>query len=145
MHLDTLTYEYNLATTPDAAFDTFTARFGEWWHPSYTANAATFTGATIEPFVGGRIYGTHDPEGEFVWGRVTAWEPGMLLRYESVLAQPAEAPSEVTVQFHSTGDGCRVLFEHGGWNAINGAFREKFGDWPVMLARFVELAEAPAV
>lgn len=141
MLLAPLTHEIQLSTTPDHAFEVYVSRFGEWWNPLYTAHPDTFSGATIEPFVGGRVFGSHEPEGDYEWGRVTAFEPGLLLRYESTLAQPSEAPSEITVQFHATHTGCRVTFDHGGWNPINGAFREKFGDWPLMLARFAELAE----
>jgi hypothetical protein len=31
---------------------------------------------------------------------------------------------------------------HGGWTEASAAVREKFGDWPVLLDRFVELADS---
>jgi hypothetical protein len=39
------------------------------------------------------------------------------------------------------GTGCTVRFAHGGWTEANASARKKFGDWPVMLARFAALAD----
>jgi hypothetical protein len=35
-----------------------------------------------------------------------------------------------------------VLFEHGGWDAGNAAYRARFGDWPHLLGRYVEATAA---
>jgi hypothetical protein len=34
-----------------------------------------------------------------------------------------------------------MRFEHGGWTEANAAGRKKFGDWRVMLDRFVAFAD----
>jgi hypothetical protein len=140
VELGPIVHEFSLACDPDQAFDVYVSRIGEWWHPGYTANPDTLTGVVIEPEVGGRVYAAHTDMGEVDWGRVTAWEPGRRVSYTSTLAQEPEHPSEVTVRFTPRDDGCHVRFEHGGWNHGNASYRAKFGDWPVMLDRFADLA-----
>ena len=44
------------------------------------------------------------------------------------------------MRFTPHGDGCRVHFEHGGWNDGNGTDRRKFRDWSVLLDRYAALA-----
>jgi uncharacterized protein YndB with AHSA1/START domain len=140
-----IAYEYSLRCSAEHAFDTYTGRISEWWDPRYTANAETLQGVTIEPYVGGRVYATHSDIDKDDWGEVTVWEPGRRLVHTFTLAQDARNPSEVTVEFaphDGAGTGCTLRFAHGGWTEANAAVREKFSDWPVMLDRFVALADA---
>jgi uncharacterized protein YndB with AHSA1/START domain len=101
-------------------------------------------GVTIEPRVGGRVFATHRDVGVHDWGEVTTWEPGRRLVHTFTLAQDPLHPSEVEVEF-VPGDAVSstVRLSHGGWTAANAAVREKFGDWPVLLARFAALADTP--
>jgi uncharacterized protein YndB with AHSA1/START domain len=102
---------------------------------------------TIEPSVGGRVYATHSDIGEHDWGEVTVWEPGHRLVHTFTLAQDPQHPSEVAVEFvpaeseGEAGNGSTVRFVHGGWTEANADARKKFGDWPVMLDRFVVFAD----
>jgi hypothetical protein len=143
-----ITHEYLLCCSSAQAFDAYTRRIGEWWDPLYTANAETLQAVTIEPRVEGRVYATHSDIGEDDWGQVTIWEPGHRLSHTFTLAQDARYPSEVAVEFEPVqGDGgaqtgCRVRFAHRGWTEANIAERSKFTDWPVMLDRFVALADS---
>lgn len=139
-----ITYEYPLRCSAEHAFDTYTAGIGEWWDPRYTANAETLQAVTIEPRVGGRVYATHSDMGKDDWGEVTVWEPGRRLVHTFTLAQDAQNPSEVTAEFApgEDGNGCTLRFAHGGWTEANAAVRKKFSDWPVMLDRFVALADS---
>jgi uncharacterized protein YndB with AHSA1/START domain len=142
-----ISYEYSLRCSADHAFDAYTGRIGEWWDPRYTANAETLQGVTIEPHVGGRVYATHSDMGKDDWGEVTVWEPGHRLVHTFTLAQDAKNPSEVTAEFvardgHGAETGSTLRFTHGGWTDANAAVRKKFSDWPVMLDRFVALADS---
>ena len=139
-----ITQVYRLRCTAEHAFATYAGRIGEWWDPRYTANPETLLGVTIEPRVGGRVYATHSDVGEHDWGEVTVWEAGRRLVYTSALAQDAQHPSEITVEFAPDGSGCKVEFAHGGWTEANVAVRAKFGDWRVLLDRFAALADAGA-
>lgn len=138
-----IAFEYHLRCTPEHAFATYTDRIGEWWDARYTANPETLQAVTIEQRVGGRVYATHSDIGEHGWGEVSAWELGHRLVHTFTLAQDPQYPSEVAVEFAADGDrGCTLRFAHGGWTATNAAGRKKFGDWRVMLDRFVALADS---
>jgi uncharacterized protein YndB with AHSA1/START domain len=86
--------------------------------------------------------------GEHDWGEVTVWEPGHRLAHTFTLAQDPQHPSEIEVDFvpgesqGETSTGCTMRFAHGGWTAASVEARKKFGDWRVMLDRFVALADA---
>jgi hypothetical protein len=136
------TYEYALRSSVDEAFDTYVRRIGEWWDPRYTANAETFETVVIQPLVGGRVFARHADLGDDDWGEVTTWEPGRRLAHTFALAQDPANPSEVTVEFApGDGDVCTMRFAHGGWNDSNADARAKFGDWPVILERYVALLD----
>jgi Activator of Hsp90 ATPase homolog 1-like protein len=139
--LPAILHERFLRCSAQHAFAVYAGRIGEWWDPNYSANAETLRAVTIEPRIGGRVFATHEDLGEHEWGKVTVWEPGRRLAHTFTLAQDPQAPTEVSVEFVDD-DGCNLLFAHGGWTEANAAARAKFSDWPVLLDRFAELAEA---
>jgi hypothetical protein len=138
-----ITHEYVLRCSAAQAFETYTARIGDWWDPRYSANPDTLQAVTIEPRPGGRVYATHSDSGEHDWGEIVVWEPGRLLVHTFALAQDPAHPTEVVVDFlEQPGGGCLVRHTHGGWTSHNVGDRAKFGDWPVLLGRFAALAES---
>jgi len=143
MAVEPIRHEFDVDCTPEQAFALYTKRIGEWWPAEYSADPETLRAVTIEGRVGGRVFATH-AEDELTWGRITAWEPGRELGHTFTLAQDAEQPTDVSVRFAPSGDGCHVRFEHGGWDEGNLADRAKFSDWPVILDRFAELANRKA-
>ena len=141
MSLEPIRHEYHLRCTAERAFDTY-ADIGRWWPGTYTADAATFSGVHIEARVGGSVIESHEGGRSHRWGEVTVWAPGVRLAYTSTLGQTDDSPSEITVTFSPEEGGCRVVFEHGGWDERNEPDRRKFRDWPLILSRFVDMAEA---
>jgi uncharacterized protein YndB with AHSA1/START domain len=141
-----ITHSLTLACSAEHAFATYTERISTWWDPCYTANPATLESVTIEPQVGGRVFATHRDIGRHDWGEVITYEPGRRLVHTFTLAQDPAHPSEVAIDFEpaATGDGCTIRLAHGGWNAANASARQKFGDWPLILARFAALANPDA-
>ena len=138
-----IAHEYALSCRAEDAFETYVGRIGEWWDPRYTANAETLETVTIEPRVGGRVYATHSDIGEDEWGAVTVWEPGRRLVLTFTLAQDPAHPSEVAAEFvPDDATTCTLRFAHGGWTEANAAVRPKFGDWGVILDRYVALLVA---
>lgn len=134
-----IVHELTLACTPGEAFTAYAERIGEWWDPRYTADPGTFQDVVIEPGVGGRVVERHEGGREHEWGEVVVWAPGRELAYTSTLAQSGPA-SLVSVRFAAAGEGAAVVFEHGGWTTANEQDRARFGDWPVLLARYAEAA-----
>jgi len=143
MPLSPIVLDYPLRVAPARAFEIYAQRIGEWWPAQYSRDAAGFTGVTIEPFVGGRVYARFRDGSDDDWGRVLTYEPGRRLRHTFTLAQPPETPSEIDVTFEARSEGgCTMHFAHGGWNERNVALRAKFREWAVILDRFAALAEA---
>jgi Activator of Hsp90 ATPase homolog 1-like protein len=140
--LPAILHERFLRCSAQHAFAVYTGRIGDWWEPNYSANAETLRAVTIEPYVGGRVFATHEDLGTHDWGEVKVWEPGRRLAHTFTLAQDPQAPSEVSVEFVEVDGGCGLRFAHGGWTEANAASREKFGDWNVMLDRFAVLVDS---
>lgn len=137
MDLSPITHVGNLrGVTLEQAFEVYTSATTEWWPPAYTPNPATLTEVIVEPHVGGRLIMRHSDIGDYVWGSVLAWEPPRRLVHSFWLAQPEDVPSEVSIEFLSDGGDTEYRFEHRGWNDRNAAYRDKFGDWPLILDGF---------
>ncbi len=141
--LEPITHGYVLRSDPAHALATYTTQIGRWWDPRYTANPDTLESVTIEPWVGGRVYATHSDLGQHDWGRVTIWEPGRRVTHTLTLAQDPDDPSEVAALSApgEQGAGCAFRLEHGGWRRSNVSARQRFGDRPVLLERFLSLAD----
>ena len=131
-HVHTVSLSCDAAT----AFEAFTDRISEWWPAAYTPDPDAFDGVVIEPRVGGRVLIRMSNGAEHQIGEVTAWSPGETYAQTWTLAQDPEAPSSLTVTFADTDDGSEVVLEHGGWHEGNAAYREKFGDWSLILERY---------
>jgi hypothetical protein len=131
-HTHTVVLDVDAAT----AFEAFTARMSEWWPEAYTPDPEAFDGVEIEPRVGGRVLMRMADGQDHQFGEVTAWDPGATYAQTWTLAQDPSAPSSLTVRFRDTDGGSEVLLEHGGWHEGNVAYRDKFGDWSLILDRF---------
>lgn len=138
-----LTYE--LDCTPEVAFDVFTARIHEWWHPAYAPPG--LERVVIDGEVGGRASMQLADGTTYPWGRVTVWEPPREYAQTFTLAQDPEHPSTLRVRILPTGSrgrqhpGSRVHFSHGGWTPANVAGRARFTEWAILLDRFAALAD----
>ena len=142
-------HTYELDCTPEEAFDAFTRRIGEWWHPAYAPEG--LERVEIDGEVGGRA-SMHLTDGTtYPWGTVTAWEPPRHYAQTFTLAQDQEHPSTLDVLIESTRapgrrhGGSRVHFAHGGWTAGNVAGRARFSEWGILLDRFAAVAEGRPV
>lgn len=134
-------HEVTVPCPPAEAFAVWTEQGGAWWPAAYTADERTFDGITVEPHVGGRVVERHDDGRSFVWGEVTAWEPGEHLAHSFALAHSGD-PSAVDVRFTAVAGGTLVHLEHGGWHEGNVVDRAKFGDWAIILASYAALLDA---
>jgi catechol 2,3-dioxygenase-like lactoylglutathione lyase family enzyme len=142
-------HTYELTCTAEDAFDAFTRRIGQWWHPAYAPEG--LERVAVEEFVGGRA-SMHLADGSaYLWGTVTAWDPPRHYAQTFTLAQDPEHPSTLDVRIEPTSSlgrhhpGSRVRFVHGGWTAGNLAGRARFTEWPVLLDRFAAVAEGRPV
>jgi Activator of Hsp90 ATPase homolog 1-like protein len=133
--LSPIVVEQVVPVGPDAAFTAFTRDLGAWWDPRLTPDPATYTGVDLDPEVGGELAMRHGDE-RFVWGRVSAWEPGVRYAQSFTLALDRAHPTSLEVTFAAEEGGTRVRLTHGGWTAENGHRRGTFGEWGLLLGRY---------
>lgn len=132
-------HEYVVGCSPEHAFDVFTRDVGRWWPDAYSPPGKV--DVLIEPRVGGACTMRIADGSAYSWGTVTAWEPGAHFGMDFTLAQDPDHPSRIDVRFEASEEGTRMRFSHGGWTAGNVAGRARFSEWPVILDRFVAMAE----
>jgi uncharacterized protein YndB with AHSA1/START domain len=105
-----------VSTTPEKAFEVFTAGFGRWWPASHSIGESPLKVGVIEPGVGGRWYGLLEDGDQNLWGDVLAWEPPTRLvlawRIGADWKYDPELLTEVEVAFTAEGQGTRVDLEH---------------------------------
>lgn len=110
-----------VAATPARAFEVFTREIDAWWHPNglFRFTRQSPGRLRFEPGPNGRLIEIL-PDGEvFEIGRITAWDPPMLLAF--TWRQETFTPGQLTqveVRFEPVGDETRVKVEHYGWDTI---------------------------
>ena len=136
---------YELDCTREEAFDAFTRRIDEWWHPAYAPDG--LERVTLDGEVGG-VAQMHLADGTtYPWGTVTVWDPPRAYVQTFTLAQDPEHPSTLSVRIESTQSngrrhpGSRLHFAHGGWTPGNVAGRARFTEWSILLDRFAAVAD----
>ena len=131
-------HEYVVACSPEHAFAVYTGEIDTWWPDGYSPPGKEHV--LIEPEVGGACTMLLADGTAYPWGRVVSWEPPGHYAMDFTLA--LDHPSRIDVWFDQMEEGrTRLRFSHGGWNAGNVAGRTRFSEWPIILHRFVAIAE----
>lgn len=143
--MEPLIVEIDVETTPDHAFDVWTAQLGRWWPPSHTLSGTK--DLVIEPFPGGRIYETASDGTEHDWGEVVSWEPPARVRCLWHLFFERSEATDLEVTFAETASGTRVVIRQTGFERLGGAGVERrtrtLGAWSTIAARFREVIGDP--
>lgn len=138
-------------TTPDEAFEVFTARIDRWWPKTHGIGAAPIRETIIEPFVGGRWYTKCEDGTDVVVGHVRVWQPAerFVIGWEISAQWKPDArvafSSEVEVRFLAEGSGTRVELEHRDFERMGALDGETMrgnvnGGWPGLLELFAKEA-----
>jgi uncharacterized protein YndB with AHSA1/START domain len=142
-------------STPQRAFEVFTARIDRWWPKTHGIGAAPILESIIEPFVGGRWYTKCADGTDVVVGHVRVWEPAerVVISWEISAGWKPDArlkyASEVEVRFLPEAAGrTRVELEHRDFERMGVAEGEKMrnsvdGGWPALLELFAKDASSP--
>lgn len=141
--MHTVRFTYDLPVAPAAAFYLFVGEIGRWWPSVFTHDPAHYRTISIDGFVGGAIT-THLDEGQVVWGQVVEMEPPRAVAWQQWWRQTPEFPSLVRMTFAPIETGSRCHFEHGGWTPDNVHHRQRFVEWPIILAEYVAHTRAHA-
>lgn len=137
--------------TPQEAFDYFTRDFAKWWpmhSHSVVAFASDFTkapkGCLFETMKGGRIVEYGHAGEEYVWGKITNWDPPAHLAFTWHPGRD-DVGQVVEIDFTKEGSGTRVVLTHSGFELLGpGGAEERKGyhmGWEgVFVAAFAEFA-----
>ena len=131
--LEPIVAEVTVPVTVTEAFVGFTARMGEWWDPMLSPDPPTFSGIAIDP--DGDVAMVHGDE-QYVWGRVTDWDPIGRYSQQFWLGHAKESPTTLEVSFTESGDATRVRLEHGGWTEGTQEIRSTYTGWDQLLERY---------
>jgi len=121
-----------------AAFERFTARFGEWW-PSHTHSIGEKRIARVvfEMRIDGRIFEKHKDDRRFQWGQITSWDPPRSVGFTWHPSRDPSTAQDVTVEFLAQGAGTEVRLTSSGWErwgkGAKGAQRMYSAGWNYML------------
>jgi uncharacterized protein YndB with AHSA1/START domain len=146
---DAVTHSVLVPLPQDAAFELFTARFGDWWpKDSHHILDAPAADAVLEPREGGRWYERAEDGSECDWGHVKEVDPPerILLAWQLTPEwkfdpDPGKA-TEVEVTFTAQEDHTRVTLEHRGFEVhgeAGAAMRDSVssdGGWPSLMERY---------
>jgi hypothetical protein len=132
-------HEYVVRCSPGRCFNVFTQEINDWWHPAYAPPG--LTEVRLGTIAGAPCYMRIADGSAYQWGTTTVWETHHYAM-DFTLAQDPDHPSRIDVRFEDSPLGeTRMVFSHGGWTAGNVAGRARFSEWPILLDRFVALAE----
>jgi uncharacterized glyoxalase superfamily protein PhnB len=99
-----MTTSVDVTVDPMTAFTIFTDEWDQWWGngPIDAWDSSRCVGRRIEPGVGGRLLELY-PDDELELGRITVWEPGTRVCWQSSVEDVA-----IEVHFEPLEDGTRV-------------------------------------
>jgi uncharacterized protein YndB with AHSA1/START domain len=141
-----LEFAFDVACTPEHAFDVWAVRTSQWWPTDHTMSGERGLTVTIEPRPGGRIVERAPSGAEHDWGEVLVWEPPSRLAYLWHLGSDRRDATEVEVRFASTAVGTTVTVVHSGWERLGASAGERRGrnqaGWAGLLPRYRDACAA---
>jgi uncharacterized protein YndB with AHSA1/START domain len=123
--MDPIVIEFELNTTADHAFATWTEKCTLWWPRSHTMSDADGFEVVFEPFVGGRIFERGGDGEEYEWGELTEWDPPHRLAYQWHIFLERDRATEVSVTFTPLETGTLVRLENGGFEVFGDTGQER--------------------
>ena len=145
VQLEPIRLSFEVACSPEHAFEVWTARTSSWWPLSHTVSVERGLDVVIEGRDGGRIYERTPTGAEHDWGQITEWEPPRRLVYQWHLRQDRADATEVEVRFLAVDDGgsaTRVEIEHRGWERLGeratARRQANVAGWNGLLPHFIE-------
>jgi hypothetical protein len=140
--IEPLVVSFEIASSADHAFDTWTRRIDSWWPREHTASADPAASIVLEPVLGGRLF-ERTPDGvEHDWGRIVAWQPPQHFGYTWHIRRDAGDATDVRITFTSIEPGhTRVDIVHTGWEHLGAdaqSWRDRnVGGWNGVIPHFI--------
>src|SRR5262245_29289665 len=92
-----------LELTPESAFKLFCEDIGEWWPRGFAEGSKL----ALDRRIGGRLYERRTDGSEYEIGRVTAYEPPLLVAF-TWKAPSWDHSTQVEIRFNQEGQGTRL-------------------------------------
>ena len=107
---------------PDAAFDLFTDKLGDWW-PVETHSISGSSGklpknVKVDKRKGGHITETTADGAPARWATITRWEPGHAFGLSWYVGRDETEATDIMVVFTPVDTGTRVDLVHGGFERL---------------------------
>lgn len=144
MSTDPIVKTITVPLAPEAAFDLFTARIGEWW-PLDSKSVSAGQGArsqslTLEPKVGGAFLEVGHDGTHHRWGTIEEWHHGRAFSTTWHPGRMSDSQTRIRVTFVPSGTGTLVTLTRSGWEALSAeqaATREPYVEgWAEVLTLF---------
>lgn len=107
---------------PDAAFDLFTDKLGDWWpvetHSISGANGKRPKKVKVDKKKGGHITETKADGEPTRWATVTRWEPGRAFGLSWYVGRDEDEATDIMVVFTPVDTGTRVDLVHDGFDRL---------------------------
>ncbi len=141
--IEPLHVSFDVACSPEVAFDVWSRRFGTWWPRSHSVTGEKDLEIVLEPKVGGRIFERTAAGVEHDWGEVTLWEPPTRFGYLWHLRRDRADATDVEISFSAGPNGItKVHIEHTGWERLGAEGQEwrdrNRGGWESLLPHYRE-------
>jgi uncharacterized protein YndB with AHSA1/START domain len=134
--MTSLTKSVFLPLPPDASFDLFTGRAGEWWPEDRRHTKDPESAISI--LATGRFFERSRAGVEVELGRVRVWDPPHRLILDFYVASGPDAPTDVTITFTPEADGTRVAVEHRPTAASEQIWNERAARYAASWDRVLE-------
>ena len=138
-----LRFAFDVACSPEHAFETWGHRFSRWWPRDHSATGEAGLEVVLEPRVGGRIFERTSSGDEIDWGEITVWTPPDMIGYLWHLRRDRRDATDVEIRFVDRGNGTtRVEIEHSGWERLGSdaeTWRDRNrGGWTTLIPHYEE-------
>lgn len=111
-----------VATSPERAFEVFTANIASWWpgvpHSVSARDGKPPRNIIFEVRLGGAIYEIAHDGTRHDWGEVIEWIPGRGFKMTWHPGSDAAKATHLALEFAADGNGCRVTLTHTGWSVL---------------------------
>jgi hypothetical protein len=97
--MEPLEFTFEVATSLEHAFRTWTLRIDRWWPSTHSESGDPELTVVLEPRLGGRMYERTRDGIEYEWGQITLWEPPVRLGYSWHIRRPPNESTDVLISF----------------------------------------------
>lgn len=112
---------FDVACSPEHAFEVWAARTSLWWPPDHTVSGDAGATVTIEPRAGGRIFERTPAGVEHDWGEVVDFQPPHRLAYRWHIGADRAEATDVEITFRGGPATTTVTIVHSGFQRLGDA------------------------